>query len=127
MNPDCSRLSRKSTFAWSRYGALIRSTGCTANYYLGGVALGDLVVEVAWRTRSPRAATRLDGHPERDVRASLLLEELLDLASRRFGECDHGDPGVSDGADGSLPWIGRPASTLRSTTWPPKNRRRSAG
>src|SRR3990172_12960431 len=68
---------------------------------LGDVLVRELVVQVH-RVAKTGAPARLDGHPKRDVRASLLDEELLDLAGGVLGELDH-RPSVGGWESG--PWI----------------------
>src|SRR5919106_607895 len=55
------------------------------------VAVGHLVVEVHLVAEA-RAAARLDGHPEHDVRLALLGHELLDLPGRALAQLDRLDP-----------------------------------
>jgi hypothetical protein len=59
-----------------------------AELLLGDVLVRELVVQVHG-VAEPRAATGLDGHPERDVGAPLLGHELLHLAGCGFGQLDH--------------------------------------
>src|SRR5205085_9811490 len=70
----------------------------------GDVLLGELVVEVH-RVAEARAAARLDRHTERDVIATLLLQELLHLARRVLGQLDHPRPlQVPFGSRSSRSW-----------------------
>src|SRR5918999_1219534 len=55
---------------------------------LGDVAVAHVVVQEHGVAESG-AATRLHRYPKHHVRLALLLEELLDLACRRFADLDH--------------------------------------
>ena len=114
VKPCFSIVSTKSIVAPPRYGRLIRSTTRSKPPQVGAVVPVELALVEEQLVAQARATTGLHSDAQREVVATLLLEQRLDLLGGGLGEDQHVTLAVSAGRH-RLPGQSRSRSCQRSS------------